>query len=97
MNKKDNAQDQPKGQLGARLPHWMRKSDEPPYFALILAGLSALTLLISPFVSFVMGSVSLIVALKMVRWDERGLRIGPRAVLFSAALMILSAILMRSV
>lgn len=96
MNNKDNTQSQPKGQLGARLPHWMRKSNEPPYFALILAGLSAFTLLISPYVSSVMGSVALIVALKMVRWDERGVRIGPRAVLFSAAVMIMSAILMRS-
>ena len=96
MNNQGNAQNQAKKGSANRLPHWMKKSDEPPYFALILAGVAALTLLISPFVSFALGSVSLIVALKMVRWDERGVRIGPRAVLFSAAVMIISAILMRS-
>lgn len=97
MNNQNSGQNSSNKQGAGRLPAWLRKSDDPPYFALILAGLSALTLLISPFISFIMGSVSLIIALRVVRWDERGFRIGPRAVLFSAAVMIISAILMRSV
>lgn len=95
MNKQNNAGGSKWQDLIDRLPTWLRKTDQPPYFALILAGASALTILISPAVSFVMGSLSLLVALRLTRWDEGAPWIGIRSVVISGALMVLSAVMMR--
>ena len=84
----------PKG-LGSKLPVWMRKTDQPPYFALALTGAAALTLFIGPHISFGVGFIALLVSLRLVRWDEGAPWIGIRAVVFSGVLVILSAVLMR--
>lgn len=83
------------GGFASKLPVWMRKTDQPPYFALILAGAAALTLFISPFVSFIVGLIAFVVSLRLVRWDEGAPWIGIRAVVISGVLVILSAIMMR--
>lgn len=93
-NQRNKNTPEPSG-FASKLPVWMRKTDQPPYFALILAGVAALTLFISPFVSFIAGFIAFVVALRLVRWDEGAPWIGIRAVVISGVLVILSAIMMR--